>query len=145
LLWLTASAGVAAGVTGCSLFHHGESPQQQFMGAVQRGNSAQASQLWLKMSADDRANFAHGIGFKPDTSTADLKAELERHQRAMEAAANADSGGDFAGGSQTVEYPGLDADLHAGSLQNLPHLATMNSAPPPASAEDARQGSSQSP
>jgi hypothetical protein len=114
------------------------------MGAVQRGNSAQASQLWLKMSADDRANFAHGIGFKPDTSIADLKAELERHRRAMEAAAHADSGGDFAGSPQTIEYPGLDADLHAGSLQNLPHLATMN-ALPPASAEDARQDLSQSP
>ncbi len=106
------------------------------MGAVQRGNSAQASQLWLKMSADDRANFAHGIGFKPDTSTADLKAELERHQRAMDAAAHVDSGGDFAGGSQTIEYPGLDADLHAGSLQNLPNLATGTSATA-AAAEDA--------
>jgi hypothetical protein len=142
---LAALAGVVAGVTGCSLFHHSASPQQQFMGAVQRGNSAQASQLWLKMSAADRANFAHGIGFKPDTSKADLKAELTRHQRAMEAAANADSGGDFAGSSQTVEYPGLDADLNAGSLQNLPHLATMNVALPPTSAEDARQGASQPP
>lgn len=113
------------------------------MGAVQRGNSAEASQLWLKMSADDRANFAHGIGFKPDTSTADLKAELARHQRAMEAAAAASSG-DFAESSQTIEYPGLDTDLHAGSLQNLPHFATMDAPPPPASGEDAH-GSSQLP
>ncbi len=72
------------------------------------------------MSADDRANFAHGIGFKPDTSTADLKADLVRHQQAMDAAASTRNGGDFTGSEQTVEYPGLDADLHAGSLQNLP-------------------------
>jgi len=120
--------GLAA-VSGCSLFHHGESPQQQFLGAVQRGNSAQASQIWLNMSADDRANFSHGIGFKPETSAADLKADLARHQQAAEAAANHEGGGDFTGGSQTLEYPILDSDLHAGSLQNLPNLATVNSAP----------------
>lgn len=100
------------------------------MAAVQRGNSAQASQLWLNMSADDRANFAHGSGFQPTTSPNDVKDELARRQQAVEAAAKAGGGGDFTGNSQTIENPGLDIDLHAGSLQNLPNLATTNAAPP---------------
>jgi hypothetical protein len=125
-----------SGVAGCSLFHHGESPQQQFMAAVQRGNSAQASQLWLHMSPDARANFAHGIGFQPTTSADDVKDELARRQQAMEAAAKDGGGGDFTGGSQTVEYPALDVDLHAGSLQNLPNLVKVNAAPSAPAADE---------
>jgi len=34
-----------------------------------RGNSMQASQLWLNMSPDDRMKFARGEGFKADEST----------------------------------------------------------------------------
>ena len=31
-----------------------------------RGNSMQASQLWLHMSPDDRMKFARGEGVRPD-------------------------------------------------------------------------------
>ena len=34
-----------------------------------RGNSMEASQLWLNMSPDDRMKFARGEVFKPDEST----------------------------------------------------------------------------
>ena len=131
LILMSALAG------GCSLLHHGESPQQQFMEAVDHGNSAQATQIWLNMSADDRASFSHGIGFKPQTSPGELKDDLARRQQAVAAAANPEGGGDFAGDSQTVEYPGLDSDLHAGSLQNLPNLQATLSSAPAAPAEDA--------
>ena len=108
--------------TGCGLFHSAETPQQQFMEAVQRGNAAQASQLWLSMSPDNRANFDHGIGFKPTASTADVQAQLAAHQKQADAAAS--GGGEFiGGGAQTVEIP-LPADLHSSTLQNLPNLAT---------------------
>jgi hypothetical protein len=119
LVFLTAGIAIA----GCTLLHHRDSPQQQFFAAVQRGNSAQASQIWLHMDADDRANFAHGVGFKPLVPPAELKAELARKQQAAEADAATVDGGDFAG-RQTIEYPGLDTDLHAGSLENLPNLVT---------------------
>ncbi len=129
-LFISVVAGLAT-FSGCSLLHHSESPQQQFIESVERGNSAQASQIWLKMSADDRANFSHNIGFQPQTSITDLKAELARRAQAAAAAADPESGGAFVGDNeQTVEYPGLDQDLHAGSLQNLPNIqATVN---PPA-------------
>jgi redox-sensitive bicupin YhaK (pirin superfamily) len=49
----------------CWPFHR-ESPQQQYTEALMRGNSMQASQIWLKMSPDDRMKFARGEGISPD-------------------------------------------------------------------------------
>jgi hypothetical protein len=129
-------AMVAAG-PGCSLSRHRPSPQQQFLGAMQRGNSAQASQLWLSMSAADRANFAHGIGFRPETSPADVQAELTRRQNAMTAGAGADSGGGFVDGGQTIEYPGIDSALESGRLQNLPNLQSRPGSGSPPTSDDA--------
>jgi hypothetical protein len=123
-------------VGGCSL-HHAESPQQQFMEAVERGNSAQASQIWLNMSGDDRASFAHSVGFKPQTSPADVMDDLERRQQAAEAEADPENGGNFMGDAQTVEYPGLDTDLNRGSLQNLPNLQTTSGSTSSVAEDDA--------
>jgi hypothetical protein len=50
---------------GCFLFHK-ESPQQQYTEALMRGNSMQASQVWLHMSPGDRMKFARGEGIQPD-------------------------------------------------------------------------------
>jgi hypothetical protein len=128
LIIATALAG------GCSL-HHAESPQQQFMEAVERGNSAQASQIWLNMSGDDRASFAHSVGFKPQTSPADIIDDLARRQQA--AAAEAENGRGLVGDAQTVEYPGLDTDLKRGSLQNLPNLQTTSGSTSSVAEDDA--------
>ncbi len=54
--------GVAA---GCSLLHHGQTPQQKFLDALNRGNSAEASQIWLTMTPDDREKFRRGEGLSP--------------------------------------------------------------------------------
>lgn len=51
--------------SGCWPFHK-ESPQQQYSEALMRGNSMQASQIWLKMNAEDRMKFARGEGITPD-------------------------------------------------------------------------------
>jgi redox-sensitive bicupin YhaK (pirin superfamily) len=59
---------VLSTASGCFLFHK-KSPQQQYTEALMRGNSMQASQLWLNMSPDDRMKFARGEGFKADEST----------------------------------------------------------------------------
>jgi hypothetical protein len=84
---------IATVLAGACSLHHAESPQQQFMEAVERGNTAQASQIWLSMSAADRANFSHGTGFKPQTSPADVVNNRERRQQAAEAPANPETGG----------------------------------------------------
>jgi hypothetical protein len=54
--------------SGCFLFNK-KSPQQEYTEALMRGNSMQASQVWLNMSPEDRMKFARGEGFKPDDST----------------------------------------------------------------------------
>jgi redox-sensitive bicupin YhaK (pirin superfamily) len=56
--------GALAALCGCSLFHR-ETPQQKFLDALSRGNSAEASQIWLNMSEQDRMKFAHGEGVTP--------------------------------------------------------------------------------
>ena len=45
--------------SGCFLCHK-ESPQQKYTEALMRGNSMQASQMWLNMSPEDRMKFARG-------------------------------------------------------------------------------------
>src|SRR5579863_5107795 len=84
-LWLLLSLGA----NGCSLFNH-SSQSQQFMDALDRNNGAQASQIWLKMSAKDRANFEHSVGLKPDVNKEDIGRQLLKHQQEKEAAKNAD-------------------------------------------------------
>ncbi len=119
---------------GCSLFHHGETSQQKFIEALQRGNGPEANQIWLHMNEKERADWSHSIGIKPNISKQNLQAQVIRHFQ--EKAAEAD-GTDATGGpdgsspnvieegdidSQMIEMPGLDADP-AASLQSLPGLA----------------------
>ncbi len=55
---------LAVALAGCSLFHH-ETPQQKMLDALNRGNAAQASQLWHQMSQEDRMKFNRGQGLHP--------------------------------------------------------------------------------
>jgi len=59
---------VLSAASGCFLFHK-KSPQQEYTEALMRGNSMQASQVWLNMSPEDRMKFARGEGFQPGEST----------------------------------------------------------------------------
>jgi hypothetical protein len=130
LMWVL---GLCA--SGCSLFHH-DSPQQSFMNALNRGNGAEASQRWLKMSAKDRSNLSHNIGFKREVNAGDVQRELIKHQK-EEAAKNGDDDpdstivdGDI--NSQQIEIPGFDGDPNANGISNLPLLDTLQeSAPAP--------------
>ncbi len=55
-------------------------PQQSFAEALMRGNSMQASQIWLRMSPEDRLKFSRGEGIKPDaTSQQDVKQGIINH------------------------------------------------------------------
>jgi hypothetical protein len=115
---------------GCSLFHHGESPQQQFMNALNRGDGAQASQLWLTMSAKDRSNFSHDIGLKNTPNKDDVEKALLKHQQDEAKKGDEDpddmgagNGGDSDSGQ--VEVPGVPA----GGLSNLPLFNPQPPAP----------------
>lgn len=57
---------------GCSLFHRNQkTPQQQFVDALNRGNSVEASRIWLQMSPEDRNKLRRGEGIKPAVSPQD--------------------------------------------------------------------------
>lgn len=140
--WMTRIVRIAlvsllgAYAPGCSLFHHGEPPQQKFLNALNRGNGAEASQVWLTMSAKDRANLSHNVDMKPEVHKGDIERALLKHQR-EEAAKNGDDTdtemsdsdeGDI--NSQQIDLPGLDSDPTAGSLSNLPLYNTMQQTAP---------------
>ena len=49
------------------------------MDAMNRGNGAQASQIWLNMDAKSRADFAHNEGMQPNTSPDEVKKQIMQH------------------------------------------------------------------
>ncbi len=79
LIVLTIGLLVVPIFTGCWPFHR-EPPQQQFFDALSRGHAAEASQVWLKMSVEDRTKFQRGEGITPRTSPGQVEAEVLRHQ-----------------------------------------------------------------
>lgn len=128
MVWATAAIACifSVGTAGCSLFHHGDPPQQQFMNALNRGNGAEANTVWLKMSAKDRSNLSHSIGFKQKIDKDDVGRALLKHQE-EEARKNGDEQSDLmddtdsASDSEQVEIPGM-GDGAPGGLSNLPLL-----------------------
>jgi len=101
------------------------------MDALNRGNSAQASQIWLNMDADDRANLSHNVGFKQEISQDDVARAMLKHQK-EEAAKNGDADDAASDGDsdeQQTEIPGMDADSNAAGLTNLPAAAATQQAP----------------
>lgn len=125
---------LAAANSGCSLFHHNSpTAQQKFIEALERGNGPEANQIWLHMNEQERADWSHSIGIKPNISKEDLQAEVVRHYQEKAAHDNDDAAGSSDGSSspvieegdinsQMIEMPGLDAEP-AGGLQGLPGLS----------------------
>ncbi len=118
---IAAAACIAA--AGCWPWHKTETPQQQFIEALNRGQSAQASQIWLRMSPEDKIKFAHGQGMAPGTSPEDVKKlVLQHYENQTEGAPG--------GGEETVES--LGTNVGGAGLQNLPGPAQPSQAAPPA-------------
>ncbi|HXN86177.1 MAG TPA: hypothetical protein VN867_08900, partial [Candidatus Binataceae bacterium] len=70
---------MAIAASGC---WHSKSPQQQYTEALMRGNSMQASQVWLNMSQEDRMKFSRGEGIKPDdTAAKDAQQQIMNHYK----------------------------------------------------------------
>ncbi len=68
-----AAMALILAVSGCSLFGRGrQTPQQQFLDALNRGNSAEASQIWLGMTPEDRNKFRLGQGMTPAASPEEI-------------------------------------------------------------------------
>jgi uncharacterized Fe-S cluster-containing radical SAM superfamily protein len=64
--------------SGCWPFNR-TPPQQEYFNALKIGNSAQASQLWLQMTPDQRAKFERGEGIRPSVSRDDVQQAIDDH------------------------------------------------------------------
>ncbi|MGC2304974.1 hypothetical protein [Candidatus Binatus sp.] len=117
---VTLTFACAIALAGCS---H-ETQQQKFMDAMTHGNSAQASQIWLHMDAQSRADFSHNEGMTPNTSPDDVKKQvMEHYQDKM-------GGGDEEDSDESVEKP--TPNVHLGGLESLPEWVGPTGAPPQA-------------
>lgn len=105
-------------LAGC--WHH-ETDQQKFIEAMNHGNSAQASQIWLNMDAKSRADFSHSQGMQPNISPDELKKDLARHYQ--DKTGTEDSG-------ETVVQPA--PSVHLGGLESLPEWTGPSGASPQA-------------
>lgn len=101
---------------------HRETDQQKFMEAMNHGNSAQASQLWLNMDAKSRADFSHSQGMQPNLSSDEVKKQLTKHYK--------DQMGDEDDNQETIEQP--TPNVHLGGLESLPEWVGPSGAPPQA-------------
>jgi hypothetical protein len=63
---------------GCASYH--DTPQQQFTGALMRGNAAQASSIWNNMGPEDRASFRRGESLNPEVDPRTTAAQVLEHQ-----------------------------------------------------------------
>jgi hypothetical protein len=111
---------------GCSLAHRGTPPpQQQFLEALQRGAAPQASQIWLHMSASDRAKLSHGIGIRPEVTPGEVRAAILKAKGTDTGASAANNAGDAVFqdniNDEQIEFPSIDR----GGLLDLPSYDSM--------------------
>ncbi len=105
---------LSAALSACSLFHR-PTPQQKLFDALNRGNAAEASQLWLSMSQKDRIKFNRGEGIKSAVPPEQVVKTLTQMSP------------DEMHGQVTIQGPS-----GGGSLLDLPKLAQPKSAAPAA-------------
>ena len=99
-----------------------ETQQQKFVDAMNHGNGAQASQIWLHMDAKSRADFSHNEGMTPNTSPDDVKKQVMQHYQ--------DKLGGDEDNDESVEKP--TPNVHLGGLESLPEWVGPTGAPPQA-------------
>jgi hypothetical protein len=103
---------LAIAFSGCSPFNR-TPPQQEYFNALKIGNSAQASQIWLHMTPDQRAKFGRGENIRPSVSPKDVQQAIDEHYY------NQDDDG--AANKQVELAPGSGA-----GLQDLPSYLNAN-------------------
>jgi hypothetical protein len=103
----------ASTIAGCFLLHrHRETPQQQMIDALNRGNSVRATDIWLHMTLEDQSKFRRGEGIRPVVPPEQaMKALSEQQQNGEE-------------GQVTI-------GPHGGSLLDLPSAAAPPDSSPP--------------
>ena len=113
-------AACAIALAGCWPFHSNQETQQQrFIEAMNHGNGAQASQIWLHMDAKSRADFAHNQGMQPNLSPDEVKQQLMQHYQGKLGAND---------GGESIDRP--TPNVHLGGLESLPEYVGPSGAAP---------------
>ena len=86
---------------------------------MNHGNGAQASQIWLNMDANSRADFAHRQGMQPTLSPDEVHKQLMQHYQGKMGADDSE---------ESIERPTPNVDL--GGLESLPEYVGPSGAPP---------------
>lgn len=102
-------SAMVTGLGGCWPFGRDSTPpQQQYFKALELGNAAQASQLWLHMTPEQRMKFERGQNVRPTVSPNEVQHAVAEHYAAQT------EDGDNSGPSQVQLAP------QGGGLQDLP-------------------------
>jgi hypothetical protein len=92
------------------------SPQQQFVEALNRGQGAQAAQIYQSMSSEDRNRLRRGDGLQVKVSDSQVQSAIHMHA----------ASGDEGGASENLPSNGLGDALRALStgVENSPPTTT---------------------
>ena len=118
---LSSATAFAIAIAGCS----SETPQQKFVDAMNHGNSAKASQIWLHMDAKSKLAFEQSQGVTPNLSPDDVKKQVMQHYADKMGGENDENG-------ETFENAGPSPSVHLGGLESLPEWVGPTGAPPEA-------------
>ncbi len=106
---------------GCWPFGSDEpTAQQKFLEALNRGQAAQASQIWLRMTPEERVEFSHSEGIKPAADPEKVQEEVIKHFMLKSGEVTSDVG------IEQVMPPA------GGSLQDIPRYLSQPSGAVPA-------------
>jgi hypothetical protein len=117
------AAAAALALAGCWPFgRSAPTPQQQFLDALNHGHSAEASQIWLNMSEEDRLKWAHSEGVAPSASPEEVKKRVIQHYEDEMGEGENDT-------SESIEQ--VSPELGGAGIQNLPAIGTSPESMPP--------------
>ena len=88
---------------------HKETQQQKFLEALNRGNGAEAGEIWRNMDPDSRAALAHNEGIKPKLSPAQVQQQVMKHYQ-----------GDAQGEHSDETIESVTPNIGSGGLESLP-------------------------
>jgi hypothetical protein len=109
----------AIALSGCWPFNR-TPPQQEYFDALKIGNSAQASQLWLQMTPDQRAKFERGEGIRPSVSHNDVQQAIDEHYAEQDDDGSAPKRVDIAPPSTGASLQDLPSYLKANGADGAP-------------------------
>jgi hypothetical protein len=112
----------AIAFSGCWPFNR-TPPQQEYFNALKIGNSAQASQLWLQMTPDQRAKFERGEDIRPSVSNKDVQQAIDEHYSEQDEDVSAPKHVELSPGSTGAGLQDLHSYLNSNGTADVPQPA----------------------